>query len=251
MTAPLNLAYLRDVEVARGTAAAGPDGVITKNPRQDAQHAHLHAFYVEDAPIENYDSSALPGSRCHRRGSAGLQRCARHRRHPGGPKRHDLRRQRPVCGGSRGVAVTAHTNWASTARSGSCLTWDHRRTTSTGAWPGPMASRPRPTRTWAGSSTWSGPPWPMPASPCRAAGHRSTACEFRDLRDSPRTEPAAAVCGSGPWTAARSIELRKLSSRPKSQPKSIRSCLAESESWLEPDSLPIPCVGPWGALLWA
>jgi hypothetical protein len=58
-----NLAYLRDAEVARGTAAAaGPDGVITKNPRQEAQHAHLHAFYVEDGPIENCESSVRPGA---------------------------------------------------------------------------------------------------------------------------------------------------------------------------------------------
>ena len=57
-----NLAYLRDVEVARGTAAADPDAVITKNPRQEAQHAHLHAFYVEDGPVENCESSARPGS---------------------------------------------------------------------------------------------------------------------------------------------------------------------------------------------
>jgi hypothetical protein len=59
---PANLAYRRDVEVARGTAAAGPGGVITKNPRQEAQHAHLHAFYVEDDPIENGESSARAGS---------------------------------------------------------------------------------------------------------------------------------------------------------------------------------------------
>jgi hypothetical protein len=58
----VNLAYLRDVEVARGTAVAGPDVVITKNPRQEAQHAHLHAFYVENAPVENCESSALLGA---------------------------------------------------------------------------------------------------------------------------------------------------------------------------------------------
>ena len=59
----LNLAYLRDVEVGRGAAAAaGTDVVITKNPRQEAQHAHLHAFYVEAGATDNYESSALPGS---------------------------------------------------------------------------------------------------------------------------------------------------------------------------------------------
>jgi hypothetical protein len=58
-----NRAYLRDLEVASGAvAASGADVVITKNPRQEAQHAHLHAFYVEDGGTENYESSALRGS---------------------------------------------------------------------------------------------------------------------------------------------------------------------------------------------
>jgi hypothetical protein len=59
----LNLAYWRDVAVASGTAtSSGADLVITKNPRQEAQHAHLHAFYVEDGATENHESSALHGS---------------------------------------------------------------------------------------------------------------------------------------------------------------------------------------------
>ena len=59
----LNLAYLCDVEVAGGTvAASGADVVITKNPRQEVQHAHLHAFYVEDAATENYEASVIQGS---------------------------------------------------------------------------------------------------------------------------------------------------------------------------------------------
>src|ERR1700749_2365103 len=59
----LNLAYRRDVEVAAGAVAVGgADAVITKNPRQEAQHAHLHAFYLEDGPTENNESPALPGS---------------------------------------------------------------------------------------------------------------------------------------------------------------------------------------------
>ena len=57
-----NLDYLRDVEVAGGTLAEdGADVVITKNPRQDVQHAHLHAFYVERGETENHESSALHG----------------------------------------------------------------------------------------------------------------------------------------------------------------------------------------------
>jgi len=59
----LNLAYLRDVEVEEGTAAAsGADVVVTKNPRQEAQHAHLHAFYLEAGAAENHESPALQGS---------------------------------------------------------------------------------------------------------------------------------------------------------------------------------------------
>ena len=57
-----NLDYLRDAEVAGGTlAGSGTDVTITKNPRQEVQHAHVHAFYVERGGIENHESSALEG----------------------------------------------------------------------------------------------------------------------------------------------------------------------------------------------
>jgi hypothetical protein len=57
-----NLDYLRDVEVAGGTLAdGGTDVAVTKNPRQDVQHAHLHAFYAERGGTENHESSALAG----------------------------------------------------------------------------------------------------------------------------------------------------------------------------------------------
>ena len=57
-----NLDYLRDVEVAGGTLAGGGTGVaVTKNPRQEVQHAHLHAFYAERGATENHESSALAG----------------------------------------------------------------------------------------------------------------------------------------------------------------------------------------------
>jgi hypothetical protein len=57
-----NLNYLRDMEAASGTlAGSGPDVAITRNPRQDVQHAHLHAFYAEHDGTENYESSALQG----------------------------------------------------------------------------------------------------------------------------------------------------------------------------------------------
>jgi len=57
-----NLDYLRDAEAASGMLAASlPDGAITRNPRQDVQHAHLHAFYAEHDRTENHESSALEG----------------------------------------------------------------------------------------------------------------------------------------------------------------------------------------------
>jgi hypothetical protein len=57
-----NLDYLRDVEAAGGTlAGGGTDVAVTKNPRQDVQHAHLHAFYAERDETENHESSALEG----------------------------------------------------------------------------------------------------------------------------------------------------------------------------------------------
>jgi hypothetical protein len=57
-----NLDYLQDVAVADGALAGrGADVPITKNPRQDVQHAHLHAFYLECGETENHESSALAG----------------------------------------------------------------------------------------------------------------------------------------------------------------------------------------------
>ncbi len=59
---PPNLDYLRDVEAADGTlAGSGAGAAIAKNPRQDVQRAHLHAFYVERGGTENHESSALEG----------------------------------------------------------------------------------------------------------------------------------------------------------------------------------------------
>jgi hypothetical protein len=57
-----NLDYRRDMEVAGGALAdGGPDVAVTKNPRQEVQHAHLHAFYAERGGTENHESSALEG----------------------------------------------------------------------------------------------------------------------------------------------------------------------------------------------
>jgi hypothetical protein len=59
-----NLDYLRDTEDAAGAPAArGADVTVTKNPRQDVQHAHLHAFFAERDGLENQESSALAGYR--------------------------------------------------------------------------------------------------------------------------------------------------------------------------------------------
>jgi hypothetical protein len=57
-----NLDYLRDTEAAGGTLADGGTHVaVTRNPRQEVQHAHLHAFYAERDETENHESSALEG----------------------------------------------------------------------------------------------------------------------------------------------------------------------------------------------
>ena len=34
---------------------------VTRNPRQEVQHAHLHAFYAERGGTENHESSAVEG----------------------------------------------------------------------------------------------------------------------------------------------------------------------------------------------
>ena len=57
-----NRDYLRDVEAADGILGdGGTDAAVPKNPRQEVQHAHLHAFYAEHDPTENHESSALAG----------------------------------------------------------------------------------------------------------------------------------------------------------------------------------------------
>ena len=58
-----NLDYLRDVEAASGKPVeSDTDPAVSRNPRQEVQHAHLHAFYIEDGPTENHESSALRGT---------------------------------------------------------------------------------------------------------------------------------------------------------------------------------------------
>ena len=55
-----NLDYLADTEAAAGTRAGRVTGTpIRRNPRQEVQHAHLHAFYAEPGPTENHESSSI------------------------------------------------------------------------------------------------------------------------------------------------------------------------------------------------
>ena len=57
-----NLDYLRDVEAASGIpAGGGTEAAATRNPRQEVQRAHLHAFYTEHDETENHESSAHEG----------------------------------------------------------------------------------------------------------------------------------------------------------------------------------------------
>jgi hypothetical protein len=57
-----NLDYRRDTQAASGIPdGSGPDAPVARNPRQDVQHAHLHAFYAEHGRTENHESSAPAG----------------------------------------------------------------------------------------------------------------------------------------------------------------------------------------------
>jgi hypothetical protein len=57
-----NLDYLRDTQAATGILAGrGPEAATTKNPRQDVQHAHLHAFYAEHDRTQNHESPEVAG----------------------------------------------------------------------------------------------------------------------------------------------------------------------------------------------
>jgi hypothetical protein len=57
-----NLDYQRDTEAADGILAGSGTGAAgSRNPRQEVQHAHLHAFYAEHTPTENHEAQALDG----------------------------------------------------------------------------------------------------------------------------------------------------------------------------------------------
>jgi len=57
-----NMDYRRDAQAASGIVdGSGPDAPVARNPRQDVQHAHLHAFYAEHGRTKNHESSPLAG----------------------------------------------------------------------------------------------------------------------------------------------------------------------------------------------
>jgi len=59
---PPNVDYQRDAEgVGPSPAGRQADAATTRNPRQEVQHAHLHAFYAEEGETENHESSARTG----------------------------------------------------------------------------------------------------------------------------------------------------------------------------------------------
>ena len=55
-----NLDYRPDADHARA-AGHDPGSPVTRNPRQDVQRAHLHAFFAEAGPTENHESPAPDG----------------------------------------------------------------------------------------------------------------------------------------------------------------------------------------------
>ena len=163
-----NLDYRRDTEVAARTPA-GAAAPATKNPRQEVQRAHLHAFYAEHDPTENQESSAL----------AGYPVIATGHRALGAALLGDAVQVEPDSTRLAAAVNAAAQPWGGSYCSYQLGTdgpfwvmprWDHRWTSSTGAWPGPTASPPNPTRTWAGPSTWSGPAWPTRTGSRRSNG---------------------------------------------------------------------------------
>ena len=166
-----DLDYLRDMEVSarRALADGGTDMVVTKNPRQEVQHAHLHAFYAEHGASENHESSALEGHPVigagYRAFSAALGSDAMKVEADSTRLAADVSVAAPALGwklllipAGRGRPVLGY----------ACIA--RRWTSSTGASHGPMASRRDPTRSWAGPSTWCGPAWPRRSGSMRHNG---------------------------------------------------------------------------------
>ena len=199
-----NLDYLRDVEVAGGTLAGGGAGAaVTKNPRQEVQHAHLHAFYAERDATENHESSALDGhpviAAGHRAFSAALGSDAVQvepdsTRLAAGVSAAARPWGGSYCSYQLGVDGPF---WVMPALGPSMDEFNRRLARADGlkAEPDPnlggAINLVRPSLADAG------------AAPCGATGHSRTAGEFRDLRRPARTERTVAGRGSGARHAPR------------------------------------------------
>ncbi len=223
-----NLDYLRDVEAAGGTLAGrGTDVPVTRNPRQDVQHAHLHAFYAEHAETKNHESSAAAGSPViaegHRAFSAALGSDAMQ----GGTGQHQARRRRSRCGAALGRQLLLLP-----AGRGRPLVGD----ACTGTIPGRGQPAPGPrrwpqgrTRPEPGRGHQPGPAQPgrYSAAPCSTTGHSATAGQFRDLRGPARTERTVADRGSCTPNAPRAVERGPLAGARdagrSSEPRSIHA----------------------------
>ena len=113
-----NLDYLRDIEAAARTLAGRGTGVaVTRNPRQDVQHAHLHAFYAERNRTRTTSRRRLMGIPSSPRATwrsvppSAATPCRWNLTTPSSPPAFAVRR-------SPGVVVTAPTSGAWTAPSG-------------------------------------------------------------------------------------------------------------------------------------
>ena len=56
-----NLDYRHDADPASAGPRRDPGSPVTRNPRQDVQRAHLHAFFAEADPTENHESPEPQG----------------------------------------------------------------------------------------------------------------------------------------------------------------------------------------------
>ena len=146
-----NLDYLRDTEMSAGGALAdgGTDAAVTKNPRQEVQHADLHAFYAERGATENHESSALEGHPVigagYRAFGAALGSDAVKVEADSTRLAADVSVAAQPWGGSY-CSYQLGVDGAFWVMPALARPW----TSSTGASHGPMASRRDPTRSWAG-----------------------------------------------------------------------------------------------------
>ena len=207
---PPNVDYQRDVEAAAGNPAAREVGAATaRNPRQEVQHAHLHAFYAEGSPTENHESSALLGHAVVAQGRR-VQRCPRRRRGEDRRRQPGDRRRHP-----RGRTALGRQLLLVPAGRGRPFLGDGRP----GNFPGRVQPSRRPRRRTPGRARpqarrgrQPGPAQPgrRRAAPCRATGHVAAAVQLRDVCGPARTQgevaallvrqsSAQAVSGGADW----------------------------------------------------